>query len=52
MFTKIFDPVTSYKLDMKAKEKSFFRKKDLKEFSPLKKLSDDNVNWLANEWIK
>lgn len=52
MFTKIFDPVTSYKVESSSKEKSFFRRKEVKEYSPLKRLSDENVTWLANEWTK
>lgn len=50
MFTKVFDPVTSYKVDVNAKEKSFFKKKDIKEFSPLKRISHENMTWLAKAW--
>lgn len=53
MYTKIFDPVSSYKIEVKSQERSLFRKKDtFKEYSPIRRLSDENVSWLANEWIK
>lgn len=52
MFTKIFDPVTSYKVQVDSKEKSLFKKKENKEYSPIKRLSDENVAWLAKEWAK
>ena len=53
MYTKVFDPVSSYKIELKSQERSLFKKKDiLKEYSPIKRLSDDNISYIANEWIK
>ena len=53
MYTKVFDPVSSYKVEVKSQERSLFRKKETyKEYSPIKRLSDENVSWLAKEWIK
>lgn len=53
MYTKVFEPVTSYTLDLKPQEKSIFKKfTSIKEHSPLVKHSADNYSWLANEWIR
>ena len=53
MYTKIFDPVSSYQVETKSQERSIFKKKDtIKDYSPIKKMSENNISWLANEWVK
>lgn len=49
---KVFEPLTSYKEDPNIRTNRKSRKSDIKEYSPIKRLSDENYAWLANEWAK
>lgn len=52
MIAKVFDPVTSYKEAVVSKGRKKSKKPEMREYSPIRRLSDENVSWLANEWIK
>lgn len=52
-YSKVFEPMTSYKLDSKPKDQSFFKRLgQQKEYSPIQVHSTDNISWLAQQWIK